>query len=132
MNTSLTEVKIDELFDLNLNISYIDLESFESTVLYQSAFLAFLRLNSYIDKEVDDKINKLYEDLKTNEFISSCIEKLKNNSKCMAMCKDDSFVFLILFSFDYFEKFYKCLCELIKTGSILEENKNDFLSCINC
>ena len=63
MNTSLTEVKIDELFDLNLNISYIDLESFESTVLYQSAFLAFLHLNSYIDKEVDDKINKLYEDL---------------------------------------------------------------------
>ena len=54
MNTSLTEVKIDELFDLNLNISYIDLESFESTVLYQSAFLAFLHLNSYIDKEVDD------------------------------------------------------------------------------
>lgn len=126
-NTSAQQLTLNEVYDLSLNVSYVHLESFESTIMYQSAFLNFLRLSSYIDEEVNEKINNLYELLNKDIFIQSCITKLKSNSKYLTICKDDSYVFLLLFSYDYFEEFYKCLYELYHTSAISTQTQITFL-----
>lgn len=124
------EIDLKEVFDLSLNISYSHLKPFETTIIYQSAFLSFLKMSSYIDEEVNKKMNVLYEFFKEDTFINSCIKKIKSNSSYLALCKDDSYVFLLLFSYDYFEEFYKCLCEFYNNGVISTQNQINFLNSI--
>lgn len=124
------ELNLDKEFDLNLEISYSDNDEFKEAILYQSAFLSFLKLDKYVDKEVNRKMNKLYKLLHKNTFVSMCIEKLKDNSNYANICIDDTYVFLLLFSCDYFDTFYKCIRELYSTGNISNDNQESLLKII--
>lgn len=127
MITEKEKIELNESYDFSLNISYSNLNSFESTLIYQSAFLAFLKLEKYIDKKVNTKMNYLYEIMKDYDFIKTTLSELKKNVKYTSMCVDDSYVFLLLFSYDFFQDFYICICELHNTGSISTTTQETFL-----
>ena len=124
-------INIENDFKLDLDISYCHSDDFTSALLYQSSFLNFLKLDSYIDKEVNRKIDKLYDVLHKNHFVSACLSNLKENSHYASMCSDNTYAFLLLFSYDYFDKFYKCICELYNTGDIKETNKATIMTVLN-
>ena len=123
--TSYSSLK--NICNLDMNLSYIT-ENFESEIMYQDNFLKFLNIQSYEDIDVVDTIDQIYDLMKDNDFIKKCIHHISNNSNFATLCPDDSYSFLLLFSYHYFEYFYPCLVDLYRSNEVTIENQNIILN----
>jgi hypothetical protein len=92
------------------------LDEFKDTVytvtenVYRQEILKLFEMEEY-DDIINDKIQELYDKVKTNKNIITLIELLK--------CDDEIMAFMLLFSYDYFYLFLPCL------KGILEETEVD-------
>lgn len=111
--------------NLNITVSYHyeKSDAFKSSMLYQSLFLSFMGLDQYKDKIVTSKLNNIYTILKSNTFVMNCVKTLKSHSNYASICIDDTYVFLLLFSYDYFEYFYKYLQNLYNSNDTSKDEE---------
>jgi len=82
----------------------------DSNMLYQLQFLQFFNINNYDDSIINNKINNIYLEIKDNDKIIELIQIIKNKNPNVSI--DDFIAFKLLFSYDYFNIFIKCLYQL--------------------
>jgi hypothetical protein len=95
-----------------------------SIIYYQAQLLQALKQTEYDDDKISVITGKIYDLLKDNEEILEILEILseklvlfqffKNNNKEL----DNSFVFPMLFSFEYFHLFHKLFSNYISNKSL--------------
>ncbi|AET73033.1 hypothetical protein PGAG_00144 [Phaeocystis globosa virus 12T] len=100
----------------------------ESIICYQAQLLQALKQPVYDDDKISIITGKIYDLLKDNEEIQEILnilsEKLvlfqffKSNNKEL----DNTFVFPMLFSFEYFHLFHKLLSNYISNKSLQENH----------
>lgn len=98
----------------------------DSNILYQLQLLQFFNISKFDDTIINSKINNLYLEIKDNEKICKLIEIIKNKNPNISI--DNFIAFKLLFSYDYFNKFSKCLYQLKSQKDIVN---NDLLDLIN-
>ena len=122
---------IVEYINNNINDDDTDEGNSEKQERYQKMFLKCLYFEEYNDTEVMERIDSLYNPVKTNDTIKECCEKIQQNVPMLSLVPDienkapNSFMFL--FAYDYFEYFHLCLVDLIKTGDITQENTKNIM-----
>jgi len=107
--------------------------------LYRSQFLQVFKLEKWDDELIERKIERLYntlsEDKNTNIDLSKILESILENdnykSLVMLFGDDDLCKFKILFGFDLFSKFHRCLCLYDREGRLGNELVNDLVKKMN-
>jgi hypothetical protein len=85
---------------------------------YQIQILQALNISKYDDTIVSNHIEKIYYFLQNYYEIDIILlvlkEKYKNSSISFFIENSNSALFQILFSYDYFDIFHKCLCHYLR------------------
>lgn len=96
-------------------------------MLYKVDLLSVLNLEEFDDTKINEEITILYGKIKHNEELKNCMSKLANQY----MCDDEIFGLMLLLSFDYLNYTHICICELLKTNNISEQNLKKLKNMIN-
>ena len=118
-------------YDFDFLCTYHLIENDEnlSSLCYQNQLLQVFKLNNYDSKKIDNNIIKLFNILRDDEEILEIIEILSNKLTIFQFLKqnnqklDNSFIFQMLFSYDYFYLFHNSFIHY-KTNKSL--NKSSF------
>ena len=93
-------------------------EEYYQQLCYQIQMLQALNINSYDDTMVTNHIEKIYYFLQNYYEIDIIMlalkEKYKNTSIVFFIENNSSALFQLLFSYDYFDIFHKCLCQYLR------------------
>jgi hypothetical protein len=101
----------------------------DSNLCFQTQLLQAFKLTTYDDDKISVTRGKIYDILKDNEEIQEILEILSNTIFMFQYFKsnnkelDNTFVFPILFSYQYFHLFHKLLSNYISNKSL---QKNHF------
>jgi len=89
--------------------------------LYRNDLLYIFNLEDF-ENEFQEKaiFDELYEQIKENEFLKSCMKKAANNIGL----EDEKLGLVLLYSFDYLFAMHPCVCEFLETGNVSEEKQN--------
>ena len=118
-------------YDFDFLCTYHLIENDEnlSSLCYQNQLLQVFKLNNYDSKKIDNNIIKLFNILRDDEEILEIIDFLSNKLTIFQFLKqnneklDNSFIFQMLFSYDYFYLFHNSFIHY-KTNKSL--NKSSF------
>lgn len=107
------------IYDLNFLCTYNLINNIDnySTLCYQSQILQAFKLQNFDCSKIDNTIIQLYNLLKNNKYILETIEIVSNNMSFFKFLKENnktinnSDIFQIFFSYDFFFIFHKCLIE---------------------
>ncbi len=92
-------------------------EEYYQNSCYQIQILQALNISKYDDTIVSNHIEKIYYFLQNYYEIDIILlalkEKYKNSSISFFIENSNSALFQMLFSYDYFDIFHKCLCHYI-------------------
>tara|TARA_Y100000389_G_scaffold193898_1_gene223219 strand:- start:2263 stop:2628 length:366 start_codon:yes stop_codon:yes gene_type:complete len=100
----------------------------ESNMLYQIQLTQVFNLNQYDDTIINTKINNLYQEIKYNKYIILFIQNIKNKNSNIIL--DDITCFKLLFSYDCFNNFIKCLFQLKNKKTIQNVLFNNVINSI--
>jgi uncharacterized metal-binding protein len=108
-------------------------EEYYKTLCYQIQMLQALNINKYDEDIVSSYIEKIYYFLQNyyeiNIILLALKEKYKSTSISFFIENNNSALFQLLFSYDYFDIFHKCLCQYLrdkKSEKELDTNKKYF------
>jgi hypothetical protein len=87
--------------------------------LYRQDFLNIFNLEEYDGKLIDEKMQSLYEKLKSCEFLVNCMSELA----AKWLTNDIIVGLMILFSFDNMHVAHICICEYLESGKISDDNE---------
>lgn len=118
-------------YDYNLLCTYhlIENDTNLSTLCYQNQLLQVFKLINYDSQKIDNNIIKLFNILKDDKEIIEILEILSSKLNIFQFLKqnnqklDNSFIFQMLFSYDYFYLFHNSFIHY-KTNKSL--NKSTF------
>jgi hypothetical protein len=100
-------------------------EEYYQNLCYQIQILQALNINKYDDTIVSNHIEKIYYFLQNNYEIDIILlglkEKYKNSSISFFIENNNSALFQMLFSYDYFDIFHKCLCQYLISKKLKNE-----------
>lgn len=100
------------------NINQRD-KDFILNCLYRNDFLNIFGLEDF-DNDFSNKIiEDLYEKIRNNNFLLSCVKKITEDYICL---DNDYFGLLILYSFDFLHLTHPCVSDYLERGHIEEEN----------
>ena len=132
--------KIDSLNDYYNNIENINYnteflctyksmaDDYYKNLCYQIQILQALNISKYDDVIVSNHIEKIYYFLQNYYEIDIILlvlkEKYKNSNISFFIENNNSALFQILFSYDYFDIFHKCLCHYLRS----KKQKNELTS----
>jgi len=108
----------------NLN-EYDDLieqlnKEFVEDILYKNDMLNIFHLKEYNDEIVSNILKNVYNKISNDKTIHKCIKKIQELNPFF---NDDEFAaFMVLFAFDNLSITHPCICELLKTGNLSDEN----------
>ena len=87
--------------------------------LYRKDLLNIFNLEEYDGKLIDEKMQSLYEKLKSCEFLVNCMSELASKW----LTNDIIVGLMILFSFDNMHAAHICICEYLESGKISDDNE---------
>ncbi len=87
--------------------------------LYRKDLLNIFNLEEYDGKLIDEKMQSLYEKLKSCEFLLNCMSELASKW----LTNDIIVGLMILFSFDNMHAAHICICEYLESGKISDDNE---------
>ena len=92
--------------------------------LYRNDLLYIFNLEDF-EKEFQEKaiFDELYEKIKGNEFLTSCMKKAAHNIGL----EDEKLGLVLLYSFDYLFAIHPCVSEFLETGNVSEESQKGIL-----
>lgn len=95
--------------------------------LYRIQFLQAFKLSNWDDKLINSTRHQLYL-LTKHEFID-ILKDMKNKKHILSHAllflgenSNDYDLFSLLFCMDSFQEFHKCLCDILNTGTLKNEN----------
>lgn len=121
-----------ENYNLNYVCSYKNLTEYTDLIeqygtnfledlLYKRDILYIFNLETYKEDIILKSMENVYDTVKENEQIINIIKKIKELYPFITM-RDDISAFMILYSYDYLDGCHPCICDIIKTGTISQEN----------
>ena len=133
--------KIDSLNDYYNNIVNINYnteflctyksmtEAYYKNLCYQIQILQALNISKYDDIIVSNHIEKIYYFLQNYYEIDIILlvlkEKYKNSNISFFIENNNSALFQMLFSYDYFDIFHKCLCNYLRDKKLKKEETSN-------
>ena len=116
-------------YDYDLLCTYHLIENDEnlSSLCYQNQLLQVFKLNNYDSQKIDNNIIKLFNILRDDEEILEIIDILSNKLTIFQFLKqnnqklDNSFIFQMLFCYEYFHIFHNSLIHY-KTNKSLNKS----------
>ena len=88
---------------------------------YQDSMLKVCNMSNEMDFDRQKQIiNEIYNSIKDNKVWSDILDKV---SEKHLFRKDKELGIILLFSYDYFDKFHKCISDFKKNNSTEEVNK---------
>jgi len=112
-NTSEVFLDTDEITDKD--------KDFIRNTIYRQELLNILGMSDFNEKEMENAIHNLYEQLKDCTFIKECILKISGRF----YNEDPEFGLMILFAYDYMYLTHICVSEYLEKGKITEKNINN-------
>lgn len=100
----------------------------ESNMLYQIQLLQLFNLKNYNESLLNEKINLLYTHLQSYSQIIQLIQLIKDKNPNIII--DNNTCFKILFSYDYFFTFIKCLYQIKNNNLISQNTYNELIKLI--
>jgi hypothetical protein len=101
--------------------------------LYRIQMLQAFNIQEWNDKIIEETMNELLQKVRHNEQFRFILDAAKVSPKLGMMMtlayqrhqekedKIDSYIFIMLFNYDYFDMFHRCICEHINEGRITRE-----------
>ena len=86
--------------------------------LYRKDLLNIFNLEEYDGKLIDEKMQSLYEKLKSSKFLVNCMSELA----AKWLTNDIIVGLMILYSYDYMHAAHICICEYLESGKISDDN----------
>jgi hypothetical protein len=134
MSSNINSLNLNDYYNNIENINYnteflctyknLD-EEYYQNLCYQTQILQALNISKYDDTIVSNHIEKIYYFLQNYYEIDIILlalkEKYKNSSISFFIENSNSALFQILFSYDYFDIFHKCLCHYIIDKKLKKE-----------
>lgn len=129
--------------DINYNLDFLCTykefdDNYYANLCYQIQLLQSFNMSKYDEFIINNNIEKTYLYLRDNEEIKRIINILsKKHGEILLMCGNNKdleniVLFQLLFSFDYFEIFHKCLVNFLKCEIESREKSNNlFFELIN-
>jgi len=101
-------------------------EEYYKTLCYQIQILQALNINKYDAMIISNHIEKIYYFLQNCYEIDIILlalkEKYKNTNITLFIENNVAALFQLLFSYEYFDIFHKCLCKFLIDKRIKNEN----------
>jgi hypothetical protein len=116
---------LSEVFNPSDVISDED-KDFVRDSLYRQELLDILGMDEFNENEMNRAIHELYEKVKNNTEMVSCMTKLAGRF----LSEDLELGLMILFAYDYMYLTHTCVSEYLETGQILEKNMMNLKSII--
>ena len=129
--------------DINYNLDFLCTykgfdDNYYANLCYQIQLLQSFNMSKYDEFIINNNIEKTYLYLRDNEEIKKIINILSTkHGEILLMCGNNKeleniVLFQLLFSFDYFEIFHKCLVNFLKCEIESREKSNNlFFELIN-
>ena len=101
--------------------------------LYRIQMLQAFNIEEWNDKVIEETMNELLQKVRGNEQFRFILDAAKVSPKLGMMLtlayqrqqekedKIDSYIFIMLFNYDYFDMFHRCIFEHINEGRIRRE-----------
>jgi len=100
-------------------------EEYYNNLCYQIQILQALKINKYDETIVSNHIEKIYYFLQNYYEIDIILlalkEKYKNTTIAIFIENNMSALFQLLFSYEYFDIFHKCLCKYLIDKTVKKE-----------
>ena len=121
--------EIKKIYDTDLVCEY---ENEKTDTKYREEFLRVFRMEEFIEDQIIDKQQTLFENLKNEDKFVRLAKKAAKHGSIRLMDRsrsdDCEFGIIILFSFSAFATFHKCICDYVNNnGTITEEFNGYFL-----
>ena len=110
------------MYNYTYDVSYLHIQGDAGDTAYRKAFLDANNASIWSDTLIKDNQNQIYEKFKDNDKFKSILKKGKENGFQLPIELDDYYVISLLFSFNLFEAFHKCLKDLFNNDDISDEN----------
>jgi len=129
-NTNTLNDYYNNLENINYNSEFLCTyksmpEEYYKNLCYQIQILQALNISKYDDIIVSNHIEKIYYFLQNYYEIDIILlalkEKYKNSNISFFIENNNSALFQMLFSYDYFDIFHKCLCQYIISKRLKNE-----------
>ena len=114
------------MYNYSINTTYLTLDDDKQDTQYRKEYLSVFNLEKYDEDVIMNTVDTLYKTYKDNEQIKKLFSIGKEN--CIYSLNDEM-TFILMFSFESFYYFHKCLKELERNNVISDEtfdeiNKN--------
>jgi hypothetical protein len=116
---------LSDVFNTSHVISDED-KDFIRDSLYRQELLDVLGMDEFNENEMNRAIHELYEKVKNNTEIVSCMTKIAGRF----LSEDLELGLMILFAYDYMYLTHTCVSEYLETGQILEKSMMNLKSII--
>lgn len=91
----------------------------DDITVFQTCLLNVFNMEEYSLKLINKRINELFNKIKDEDFFIVIIKNLINFNKYIQT--DYEYGLMLLFSFDLFEDFHKCLQDYFVNGTVKNE-----------
>ena len=114
------------MYNYSINTTYLTLDDDKQDTQYRKEYLSVFNLEKYDEDVIMNTVDTLYKTYKDNEQIKKLFSIGKEN--CIYSLNDEM-TFILMFSFESFHYFHKCLKEFERNNVISDEtfdeiNKN--------
>ena len=119
------------MYNTDFICTYKLLHEDEQEELYRIQYLQAFNLTQWNDKQISLSVTELYNTLKDNLDIKEILKRLASSSHLQSYItligdKEED-IFCLLFNFDFFDLFHRCLCDAINKKDINIKNKQNLL-----
>lgn len=101
----------DDLYQIQI-LQAFNLEKWDDNVINNRCFELYTILTN-ADTIFRDIIEKAKKNIDITNIYDSVIDKDDKDAK-----DDDKIIFALLFTYDYFDLFHKCICEHMRNGKV--------------
>tara|TARA_Y100000389_G_scaffold126206_1_gene123569 strand:+ start:650 stop:1012 length:363 start_codon:yes stop_codon:yes gene_type:complete len=120
------------MYNYNYNVSYKHLDGNASDTAYRKAFLTVNNATDWSTDTIGSVQDDIYEKFKNNEKFKNILTKAKEiYQKNIPIEMDNPMVLVLLFEYNTFECFHKCLKDLFNNKDISNENFNEMLNLLS-
>jgi len=117
------------MYNYSYNVTYRTSKKQDEDNAYRKDLLNVFNMEKYIHDDIMEKILKLYKKLKNNQQLQTLLKFVSSNNR-LPFNPDPDISFIMLFSFENFSYFHKCLGYLLQNKTIDEKYFQNFVELV--
>ena len=118
------------MYNYNYNVSYLHIKGDIGDTTYRKHLLAACNKDNWEDDIIKIQ-DDIYNKFKDNTYFNKILKKGKEYGFQLPFELDEKFVISMLFSFNYYETFHKCLKDLFNNNEISNDNFNKMMNLLS-